>query len=204
MTPTELAKILHRRAQQTQGRLLVALVGPPGSGKSTLAADLVAALGVGARAVPMDGFHYDDAVLIARGLRDRKGAPETYDVAGFLHLLARLRSEEEVAIPTFDRALEIARAGAEIIGPADRILVVEGNYLLLDEAPWTDARYDVTVAIDVAEAELERRLLDRWAQFGKTPQEARDWIDGNDMPNVRRVLAGSRPAEFRITPWART
>ena len=148
----------------------------------------------------MDGFHYDDAVLIARGARARKGAPDTFDVAGFRHLLTRLRSEDEVAIPLFDRDLEISRAGADIVGPDDRILIVEGNYLLLNEAPWPDLAplFDLTIWIDVPEAELDRRLMARWAHYGKSPDQARAWIDGNDMPNIRRVVAGSRPADLVI------
>jgi len=199
MTPAQLAATIRAKAQ-AQGRFLTALAGPPGAGKSTLAAELVAALGQGAKAVPMDGFHYDDAVLIARGARARKGAPDTFDVAGFRHLLTRLRTEDEVAIPLFDRDLEISRAGADIVGPQDRILIVEGNYLLLNEAPWPDLAplFDLTIWIDVPEAELDRRLLARWAHYGKTPAEARAWIDGNDMPNIRRVVAGSRPADLVI------
>jgi pantothenate kinase len=199
MTPAQLAATIRAKAQ-AQGRFLTALAGPPGAGKSTLAAELVAALGQGAKAVPMDGFHYDDAVLIARGARARKGAPDTFDVAGFRHLLTRLRTEDEVAIPLFDRDLEISRAGADIVGPQDRILIVEGNYLLLNEAPWPDLAplFDLTIWIDVPEAELDRRLLARWAHYGKTPAEARAWIDGNDMPNIRRVVAGSRPADLMI------
>lgn len=199
MTSAQLAATIRAKAQ-AQGRFLTALAGPPGAGKSTLAAELVAALGQGAKAVPMDGFHYDDAVLIARGARARKGAPDTFDVAGFRHLLTRLRTEDEVAIPLFDRDLEISRAGADIVGPQDRILIVEGNYLLLNEAPWPDLAplFDLTIWIDVPEAELDRRLLARWAHYGKTPDEARAWIDGNDMPNIRRVVAGSRPANLVI------
>jgi pantothenate kinase len=199
MTPAQLAATIRAKAQ-AQGRLLTALAGPPGAGKSTLAAELVAALGQGAKAVPMDGFHYDDAVLIARGARARKGAPDTFDVAGFRHLLTRLRSEDEVAIPLFDRDLEISRAGADIVGADDRILIVEGNYLLLNEAPWPDLAllFDLTIWIDVPEAELDRRLMARWAHYGKTPDQARAWIDGNDMPNIRRVVAGSRPADLVI------
>jgi pantothenate kinase len=199
MTSAQLAATIRAKAQ-AQGRFLTALAGPPGAGKSTLAAELVAALGQGAKAVPMDGFHYDDAVLIARGARARKGAPDTFDVAGFRHLLTRLRTEDEVAIPLFDRDLEISRAGADIVGPQDRILIVEGNYLLLNEAPWPDLAplFDLTIWIDVPEAELDRRLMARWAHHGKTPDQARAWIDGNDMPNIRRVVAGSRPANLVI------
>lgn len=199
MTPFELAAVIRQKATG-QGRFLTALAGPPGAGKSTLAAALVDALGQGAKAVPMDGFHYDDRVLIARGARDRKGAPDTFDAQGFFHLLRRLRSEGEVAIPLFDRDLEISRAGADIVMPEDRLLVVEGNYLLLNEAPWPQAAplFDLTVWIDVPEAELDRRLLARWAHYGKTPAQARAWIDGNDMPNIRRVTRNSRAADVVV------
>ena len=199
MTPAELATIIRGRAQG-QGRFLTALAGPPGAGKSTLAAELVAALGQGAKAVPMDGFHYDDAVLLARGARARKGAPDTFDAQGFFHLLKRLRVEDEIAIPLFDRDLEISRAGADIVTAADRLLVVEGNYLLLNEAPWPQAAplFDLTVWIDVPEAELDRRLQARWAHYGKTPAEARAWIDSNDLPNIRRVTQNSRAADLII------
>lgn len=200
MTPAELVAEIRFRAGG-KGRFLIALAGPPAAGKSTLAEALVKSLGAGAKAVPMDGFHYDDAVLIKRGARDRKGAPDTFDVQGFLHLLRRLRREAEVAIPLFDRALEISRAGADIVGKDDRILVVEGNYLLLDEAPWLEAQplFDLTVWIDVPEDELDRRLLARWAQYGKTPEEARHWIDSNDMPNIRRVVQGSGKADLVVS-----
>ena len=199
MTPAELAQEIRRRAAG-QGRFLTALAGPPGAGKSTLAAKVVSLLGQGAKAVPMDGFHYDDAVLIARGARNRKGAPDTFDAHGFFHLLRRLRVEDAVAIPLFDRDLEISRAGADIVTPADRLLVVEGNYLLLNESPWNQAAplFDLTVWIDVPESELDRRLVARWAHYGKTPAEARAWIDGNDMPNIRRVTQGSRPADLVV------
>jgi len=202
MTPGDLADLIRARAVRP-GRFLTALAGPPGSGKSTLAAELVAALGAGAKAVPMDGFHYDDAVLVARGARGRKGAPDTFDAQGFLHLLRRLRTEDEVAIPLFDRALEISRAGAAIVGPDDRLLVIEGNYLLLNEEPWPQVAplVDLTVWIDVPEAELDRRLLARWAHYGKTPQQARAWIDSNDMPNIRRVTQGSRGADV-VLRWS--
>lgn len=196
MTPQELAALIQARATG-EGRFIAALAGPPGAGKSTLAEALVALI-PGSRVVPMDGFHYDDAILNARGLRSRKGAPETFDVAGYRHLLHRLRTEEEVAIPVFDRSLELSRGSADIVGPEHRILITEGNYLLLNESPWTELSFDLTAMISVPEEELDRRLLARWDFYGKTPEQARAWIDGNDMPNIRRVTRGSRPADVVI------
>lgn len=197
MTPGDLAARIKARAQGP-GRFLVALAGPPASGKSTLAETLTGLLAPAARVVPMDGFHYDDAVLVARGLRARKGAPETFDALGFLHLIRRLRAEDEVAIPIFDRQMELSRAAADIVGPGDRIVIVEGNYLLLDAEPWRDLAplFDLTVYADVPEAELIRRLTARWHHHGKSEAEAQDWIASNDLPNARRVIAGSRPAEI--------
>ncbi len=182
-------------------RYVVAIAGPPGAGKSTVAEALARRLGQGARVVPMDGFHLDDRILNARGLRKRKGAPETFDVQGFLHLLGRLRTDEEVAIPIFDRSLELSRAAADMVTAQDRILLVEGNYLLLRDPPWNEAAvfFDLTVFVDVPLAELEARLMRRWAQYGKTPDEARAWIDGNDLPNIRTVIERSVPANIRIT-----
>lgn len=200
MTPDALADLIRQRAADGAGRFIAALAGPPGAGKSTLAEAVVSALGSDARVVPMDGFHYDDAILNAWGMRSRKGAPETFDVAGYRHLLSRLREEDTVAIPVFDRSLELSRGSADLVTKDHRILVTEGNYLLLNENPWTGLAdyFDLTVMIDVPETELDRRLLDRWAFYGKTPEQARAWIDGNDMPNIRRVTRGSRPADFTI------
>jgi pantothenate kinase len=198
LTPQALADLIRARAAGTEGRFIVALAAPPAAGKSTLAAELAAL--TGAKVVPMDGFHYDDGVLTARGARDRKCAPDTFDVQGFIHLLRRLRSEDEVAIPLFDRALEISRAGADIITAKDQILIVEGNYLLLKDAPWPDAlpMYDLTLWLEVPEAVLIQRLQDRWAHYGKTPEQATAWINGNDLPNIRRVVAGSGAADVVI------
>lgn len=199
----ELAEVVLARAEG-RARFCVALAGPPGAGKSTLADALAAALEARAPGevvvVPMDGFHYDDAVLEARGLRARKGSPPTFDAMGFLHLLRRLREEEEVAIPIFDRAMELSRAGADIVGPEDRILIVEGNYLLLDEDPWRGLAplFDLTVFLDVPEAELVRRLTARWKHHGREDQAARDWIESNDLPNALTVITRSRPAEITL------
>ena len=181
-------------------RFIVGVAGPPGAGKSTIAAQIAEAIGVGARVVPMDGFHLDNVVLDRLGLRARKGAPETFDALGFVHLMRRLRAGGDAAIPVFDRDADLARAGADLVTGADKYLIVEGNYLLLNDAPWCNLAplFDLTVFIDVPIDELDRRLVDRWHQHGKTPSEARHWIDSNDIPNIRRVITGSRQADIVI------
>ncbi len=146
----------------------------------------------------MDGFHLDNRLLDAAGLRSRKGAPDTFDALGFVNMVARLRAGDAVAIPIFDRAADLSRAGADIVERSDRVLLIEGNYLLLDEPPWTGARYDLTVAIDVPEVELQRRLVQRWLDQGMPPGLAAERALSNDIPNGRRVLTGSRPAEIVV------
>lgn len=190
------------RLSHGRDRLVVAIAGPPAAGKSTLAAALRDALDAGGEqvaVVPMDGFHFDDGILEARGLRPRKGAPETFDVAGLRHLLDRIRQgETDTAYPVFDRSLELARAGAGIVEARTRIVLVEGNYLLLDEDPWRGlvAAFDATIYLDVAPDELERRLMRRWLEFGHGEQAARDKVMGNDLPNAMRVARARLPADI--------
>jgi pantothenate kinase len=202
LTPDRIAELIAARARDNRGsgRFLVGIAGPPGSGKSTLAAALEARLSQAA-AVPMDGFHLDDAILEARGQRARKGAPYTFDCRGFRLLLERLKSgEAEVFCPVFDRSLELSRNAAREVSAQVRIVIAEGNYLLLDEPGWRDVGHllDFTVFLKPSLAELERRLMARWAHFGKTPEESRAWIDTNDMPNIRAVLDKSLPADVEI------
>ena len=205
----ELAAVVVGRStgvRTTGVRTITAIAGPPGAGKSTTAGALAEALNARAPGTasvfPMDGYHYDDLVLHARGQRSRKGAPYTFDVAGFAHMLDRLRrnDELEVAVPVFDRTIEIARAGARIIPQSVTQLVVEGNYLLLDFPPWDGLApyFDTTVVIDVPEAELRRRLLDRWSHLSGAALD--DKMEGNDMPNVRLVRSRSRTADVTFRP----
>lgn len=183
-------------------RALIAIAGPPGSGKSTIAESLREVLPEhSAVVVPMDGFHFDDIVLHQRGQRQRKGAPETFDFRGFAALMKRLRSgEPEVAIPVFDRSVELSRAGAAIVDAETKFILVEGNYLLLDEEPWSELAglFDFSIFIDVPRGELERRLMERWRFHGKSDDEARAWIASNDMPNIERVLARRRAADLVV------
>lgn len=192
------ARIVERASHS--GRIIVALAGPPGAGKSMLSARLLAAMSQGEAAlVPMDGFHFDNVVLNAMGLRNRKGAPETFDCAGLAATLRRIRSDKEpVAVPLFDRQADLARAGAAIVPGDARVILVEGNYLLLDRTPWSELAtlFDLTIFIDVPMAELERRLLARWTDLGRSEEAARAWVEGNDLPNARLVIEGSRRADI--------
>jgi len=197
-----IASMIFKHAGKS-GRSLVAIAGPPGAGKSTLAARLVDVLPRGSAAVvPMDGFHYDDAVLARIGLAGRKGAPETFDFDGLEALLIRLRSgERDVAIPVFDRSMELARAAAAIVSSDVKFVLAEGNYLLLDEEPWSRLRalFDATVFLDVPRDELERRLIRRWADHGRSPEDGRNWVEMNDLPNADRVLSRRARADLVVS-----
>ena len=202
--PVRLAADL--RARRATGRLIVAVAGAPGSGKSTFADTLVAGLNEGApgtaAVLPMDGYHYDDLYLQPAGLLPRKGAPHTFDVGGFYHTLQRLRARDErqVAVPVFDRKIEVARAGARLIGADVPVIVAEGNYLLLAADPWARLRpmFDLTVMIEVTEPVLRARLARRWEGFGMTEEEMTRKLEQNDLPNGRLVRTDSAPADYRI------
>jgi pantothenate kinase len=149
--------------------------------------------------VPMDGYHLDNAVLAERGLTTRKGSPETFDVDGLARDLARVRAgDRDVVVPVFDRTLDLARAGARVITPAHRVVLVEGNYLLLDQPPWDALApyFDATLLLSVDRAELRRRLVDRWLALGLDPAAATARAEGNDLPNAEVVVSSVRPVDF--------
>jgi pantothenate kinase len=149
----------------------------------------------------MDGFHYDNLILDARGLRARKGAPETFDASGFHALLHRLRiATDDVAIPVFDRASDLSRASARMIEPRHRLLVVEGNYLLLDRPIWRDLRplCDFTIMLRPSLEVIEERLVQRWLDHGYPREEAIAKARGNDLANAEVILAESGPADLTL------
>lgn len=185
-------------------RLIIAVAGPPGAGKSTVA-DLVASRlmgrGESAEVLPMDGFHMDNGILEERGLLPRKGAPQTFDLRGFIDVLKAVRAaEEEVLVPVFDRSRELAIASARAISPSHRFIFVEGNYLLLGEGGWErlPPLFDFAIMLAPPVEELERRLLDRWAFYGLTGEALDAKMNGNDMPNVRLVLEKSSGEDLRV------
>ncbi len=188
------------------GRRLIAIAGPPASGKSHFAEALCARLNARApgqaAVVPMDGFHFDDGLLAARGDLARKGAPHTFDAGGLRHLLLRLRDSagEDIAIPLFDRALEISRAGAAIVPPEARFILVEGNYLLYRDPPWSALAglFDLTVRIDVPMELLRARLEARWSGHGFDAAAIEAKLEQNDLPNARVVMDRSAQPDLVI------
>jgi pantothenate kinase len=163
---------------------LLGLTGAPGVGKSTLAAAL------GLPVVPMDGFHYADVELVRRGLRDRKGAPETFDAEGYAALLRRVRTGEPgVVAPMFERGLEQPLAGAIAVAPGARLVLTEGNYLLLDDGLWPRVRAELDEVWFCAPDPDVRtsRLVARHVEFGKEPAAAAAWVRAVDVPNAEAV-----------------
>ena len=192
------------RALARPGRALVGIAGPPGAGKSTLAERLVTAVGPGAALVPMDGFHLADAALDRLGLRARKGAPETFDGWGYLALLRRLAVETDrpVWAPDFERTLEQPVAGSIAVGPAVRLIVTEGNYLLLDQPPWPQVRAALSEVwyVEADPGVRLERLLARHVEFGKSAAEARAWVAAVDEPNARLIESGRDAADLVVRP----
>jgi pantothenate kinase len=180
-------------------RVVVGLAGPPAAGKSTLAAALVAAantrLSVPAVEIPMDGFHLANPELARLGLADRKGAPETFDAAGFVHLLRRLRAadpDEVVYAPLFNRVLNESIGSAVPVAPDVRLIVVEGNYLLVAEPPWSGVRplLDLAIYVDAGDNTRYRSLMRRHQTTrGLDAPAAHDWVTRSDEANARLIAA---------------
>lgn len=200
-----LADRVHALRQVNSGlahpRILVALAGAPGSGKSTLAAELCRRMRdqkISAEVVPMDGFHLDNSILDARGLRARKGSPDTFDAAGFVHLIQRLTTPTEIFVPVFDRTRDLAIAGATVVAAKCEVVIVEGNYLLFDQAPWSDLAplWTIAARLDVPMPELRARLIQRWLSHGLSRAAATRRAESNDIPNAQRVIDHPLPADL--------
>ncbi|MEU6917900.1 nucleoside/nucleotide kinase family protein [Streptomyces olindensis] len=188
-------------------RAILGIAGSPGAGKSTLAEHLVRELNGGGDPwvahVPMDGFHLADAELERLGRRDRKGAPDTFDAAGYAALLARLRAEADddtVYAPGFERVLEQPIAGAIPVPPTVRLVVTEGNYLLLETGAWARVRprLDEVWFCELPEPERVRRLVARHERFGKSHRHAVEWVLRSDQRNAELVAATRDRADLVV------
>jgi len=173
----------------TQSRRLIAVAGPPAGGKSTLAEQLATDL-PNAEVVPMDGFHLGNEVLSACGLLARKGAPQTFDVDSFVELVRALAEPVEVTYPTFDRGRDCVVPDGGRVKASCETVIVEGNYLLLDAAPWNKLRrlWDASFFLDVPFDILRDRLLARWRDHGYSEQDALKKAEMNDLPNAELVM----------------
>jgi pantothenate kinase len=188
------------------GRVVLGIAGSPGAGKSTVTSSLLSALAsrLGPDAVghlPMDGFHLADAQLDRLGLRDRKGAPETFDVDGYVAALRRLHDEpgRTLYAPGFERDLEQPIAAAIAISPSVRLVVTEGNYLLLHSGGWERVRPLCAEVwfVEVDDDVRRERLVRRHEQFGKAADAARAWVEDVDEPNAA-LVASTRDAADRL------
>ncbi|MFI9342029.1 nucleoside/nucleotide kinase family protein [Streptomyces sp. NPDC052773] len=210
--PLTFDDLLARARALTAGgrRALLGIAGSPGAGKTTLAERLVRELNGSGEPwvahVPMDGFHLADVELERLGRRDRKGAPDTFDAAGYAALLRRLReddgegSDDIVYAPGFERDLEQPLAGAVPVPPTARLVVTEGNYLLLDTGAWARVRpqLDEVWFCALDETERIRRLVARHEQFGKAHAEAVAWVHRTDQRNAELVEATWERADLVV------
>lgn len=191
----------------SSNRLIVGVAGAPASGKSTLGAWLSQqinrtwSIDSQSIVVPMDGFHLDNSVLEARRMLAVKGAPQTFDVQGFITLLQRLAagtSASPVFFPEFDRSADLARNASNAVEQHHRVIIVEGNYLLLRHPLWNEIEslLSLSVFLEVPMAQLEKRLIQRWLEYGLDPQAARARALTNDIPNARLVVKESSDAHL--------
>ena len=201
----ELLSILVYNLDQSnlQRRYFIALAGPPASGKSTISEKLNEDLntkGFPTDILQMDGFHLDDGILNFTNLLSRKGSPETFDVMGLKSFLIRLANEPEVIVPIFDRALELSRSSAVTISNNKKIIIVEGNYLLLNSHPWSELNdyFDSRIMIHCEESVLEKRLIDRWKGFNLTQDQINHKVYENDLPNGVNVNQNSIEADYYL------
>ncbi|WP_342619724.1 nucleoside/nucleotide kinase family protein [Rhodoferax sp. GW822-FHT02A01] len=206
MTHTTLPAEVLLRAQALLAsgqRKILGIAAAPGAGKSTLAEGLLLALGDKVQVVPMDGFHLANSELHRLGRAGRKGAPDTFDAAGYVNLLHRIRNQqpgETIYAPEFRRDLEEGIAGAVAIEASTQLIITEGNYLLMEDGAWAGVRalLDEAWYLDIAHSLRHQRLLERHVRFGRSHQQALDWIEQTDEPNAIRIAATRHRASWVV------
>ena len=195
MSAREMARVILeniRSLKPKKYRVLIAIAGPPGSGKSTVGEILTNLMNknlMKTSLVPMDGFHLDNETLEKSNLLERKGAPETFDIDGFLSLIKELRSKNDIKVPLFDRSADKVIKDAQTISREQDYLVIEGNYLLLDQELWRDLSkyWDYKIFLTVEETILKSRLIERWLGENLTYSEAEARVVNNDLINANLV-----------------
>jgi len=197
-----------RTLMRAQQRALLGICGAPGAGKSTLSILLAETLGAEVVVVPMDGFHLHDAELARLGRADRKGAPGTFDVRGYVALLRRIHADPDhtVYAPSFDRDRELSLAGAIPVLPEHRLVITEGNYLLLDAPGWNDVRGVLTECwfVQADDGPRRERLIERHVQHGRTRDAATEWVMRSDEANARLIATSKHRADLVVTLRARS
>jgi pantothenate kinase len=198
-----IADAIDRAATLTsRSRALLGIAGCPGAGKSTLSAALLAGV-PSTVVVPMDGFHLLNDDLVRLGSRDRKGAPDTFDVEGYVALLNRVRRQgarEVITAPRYDRAASAPVPDAITVDPGHKLVITEGNYLLLDYLPWSavSALLDEVWFVDIDEAMRVSRLIARHIEFGKSPEAAVEWVTRSDEANAAIIAATRSRADVVV------
>ena len=194
---------IQEHLEKASERVLIGIIGKPGAGKSTLSKFLMGKLPKDlVTVVPMDGYHLSNKVLKDLKRSDRKGAPDTFDVAGFVSLVKRIRSEQtqNIYYPIFDRAIEESIAAQGVVTSATKVVIIEGNYLLHDEGGWEvlNDLLDESWMVDVDDDKRISRLISRHIAYGKDPEAAKAWAKGTDEVNAKLIERGRTRADFVV------
>jgi pantothenate kinase len=194
----ELLAKVNSLLDSSSGRVIIGIVGKPGAGKSTITDYVMKNVKIQAALVPMDGYHLSNKVLVELGRRERKGAPDTFDAKGFTSLLGRIRNnvEEDIYFPVFHREFEESYAAEGVVEAETRLVLTEGNYLLVDDQNWGGIRPLLNESWYLApdDAVRQERLIARHMKYGKTKEEAEFWSLGSDEANAQIVAASSKYA----------
>jgi pantothenate kinase len=194
---------IQNHLENSSERVLIGIIGKPGAGKSTLSKFLMAKLPKEfVTVVPMDGYHLSNKVLKDLKRADRKGAPDTFDVAGFISLVKRIRTEQtqNIYYPIFDRAIEESIAAQGVVTSVTKVVIIEGNYLLHDNGGWEVCNdlLDESWMVDVDDDKRISRLISRHIAYGKDPEAAKVWAKGTDEVNAKLIERGRNRADFVV------